>query len=367
MNSKKILNVAVFPYDNEMYPYLQHNSMLKNINIQVLLSPNGWAMGKESICGYMVQTTLSEVDYRGIDAVWITDSLNKLQDGQLYEVIENMLKHNKQILLARAVQKTVYNKISELVKDYSGNMIDVMKTSEISDIEISPMVLHDIYTPIICVAGVGEQTDKFLVQLSTKRYLEEKGYHVVLVSSRKNSVFLNNTYTFPGFMDTNIPSEQKIILYNHFIKKIEQKEKPEVIILGVPEGIMPISKFQVGYFGIHAFEILNAVNPDFLVMCLYGNNVTDKYVTEIKQIVKYKYMTDIECFYISGTAQDVFTVNRSIPIEYFSRKQSDIEDLRIKLESDTDKQEKIFTETSVGIMGQYIIDCLNDNAEMETL
>lgn len=367
MNNKKILNVAVFPYDNEMYPYLHHDSMLKNISIQILLSPNGWAMGKESICGYTVQTTISETDYQEIDAVWITDSSNKIQDEQLYEVIENMLKHNKQILFARTVQETVYNKILELVKKHSGNMTDVMKANEISDIDINPLALHDIYTPIVCIAGVGEQTDKFLVQLSTKRYLEEKGYHVVLVSSRNNSVFLNDTYPFPNFMDSNIPSEQKIILYNHFIKKIEQEKKPEILIMGVPEGIMPISKFQVGYFGIRAFEILNAVNPDFLVMCLYGNNVTDKYVTEIKQIVKYKYMTDIECFYISGTAQDVFTVNRSIPIEYFSRRQSDIEDLRIKLESDTDNQEKIFTETSVEIMGQYIIDCLNDNAEMEML
>lgn len=33
-----------------------------------------------------------------------------------------------------------------------------------------------------------------------------------------------------------------------------------------------------------AAEYLDAVNPDFFVMCLYGNNVTDKYVTEIKQI-----------------------------------------------------------------------------------
>ena len=38
--------------------------------------------------------------------------------------------------------------------------------------------------------------------------------------------------------------------------------------MGVPEGIMPISKFQVGHFGIHAFEVLNAVNPDFL-LCVY--------------------------------------------------------------------------------------------------
>lgn len=355
----------VFPYDNEMYPYLEHNVMMKNFSIQILLSPNGWAMEKESICGYIVQTTLLETDYQKIDAVLITESSNKIQDEQIYEVIENMLKHNKQILLARSFQEVAYNKILQLVKDHSGNMIDVMKANAISDIDIGSLSIHDIYTPIICVAGVGEQTDKLLVQLSIKRYLEEKGYHIVLISSRSNSVFINNTYPFPSFMDSNIPSEQKIILYNHFVKKIEQEEKPEVIIMGIPEGIMPISKFQVGHFGIHAFELLNAVNPDFLVMCLYGNNVTDKYVTEIKQIVKYKYMTDIECFYISGTAQDIFTVNRSIPIEYFSRKQADIENLKTKLESDTNQ--RIFTEKSVEIMGQYIVDCLNDNIEMEML
>lgn len=132
-----------------MRPYLRHNSMIKNTNIQILLSPNGWAIGQESICGYMVQTALSETDYQGIDAVWITESSNKIQDEQLYGIIENMLKYNKQILLARTVQETVYNKISELVKDYSGNMIDLMKADEISDIDISPMALYDIYTPII--------------------------------------------------------------------------------------------------------------------------------------------------------------------------------------------------------------------------
>ena len=90
-------------------------------------------------------------------------------------------------------------------------------------------------------------------------------------------------------------------------------------------------------------------------------------MSEMKQIVKYKYMSDIDCFYLSDTAQDVFTVNRSIPIEYFSRKQADIENLRTKLAADTNGLEKIFTETSVESMGQYIIECLNENVEMELL
>lgn len=367
MIDNKLLNVVVFPYDDEMYPYLQHVSMLEGINIQILLSPNGWAIDKGHICNYIVQTALSKEDYDKIDTVWLVDSSNSIQEDWLFEVVENMLKHNKQIIFARNVQKEVYDKILQLVKNYSGNMIDVTEKRKISDINKRSLYLYDIYTPIISVAGVGERTDKFLVQLAIKKFLEEKDYHVVLVTSRQNSVFLHNTYTFPDFMNANIPTEYKIVLYNHFIKKIEQEEKPDVILTGISGGIMPVSKLQVSHFGIHAFEILNAINPDFLVMCLYGNNVSDKYVCELKKIMKYKFMTDVDCFYLSSTAQDVFTVNRSIPIEFFSQKQANIEKLKTKLEVDIDKMEKIYTEIDFETMGQYIINCLNENIETEIL
>ena len=124
-------------------------------------------------------------------------------------------------------------------------------------------------------------------------------------------------------MNGGIPPEYKIILYNHFIKKIEEEEKPEVIIIGIPGEIMPISKVQPGHFGIHAFQILNAVNPDFLIMSLYGNEISGKYVKELKQIMKYKFVANIDCFYLGNYAQDVFTVNRSRPIEYFLINEKD--------------------------------------------
>lgn len=295
------------------------------------------------------------------------ESSNRIQEDYLHEIVENMLKHQKQIIYAGDVKKEVYDKIMQLVAIYSGSIIDVTRNDTITDINNIPLCLYPIYTPIISVAGVGEKTDKFSVQLAIKTYLEEKGYQVALAASRHTSIFLPNTYPFPGFMDANIPTEYKIVLYNHFIKKIEQEKKPEVIITGIPGGIMPTSKLQVSHFGIHAFEILNAMNPDFLLMRLYGNNVSEKYVSELKQIMKYKFMADIDCFYLSSTGQDVFTVNRSMPIEYFSRKQADIKKLKPKLEADTDKQEKIYTETEIEIMGQYMIDCLNENVETEVL
>lgn len=62
LNDNKLLSVAIFPYDDKMYPYLKYVSTLDEIHIQILLSPNGWAAERECIYGYKVQTTLSTDD-----------------------------------------------------------------------------------------------------------------------------------------------------------------------------------------------------------------------------------------------------------------------------------------------------------------
>ena len=242
-----------------------------------------------------------------------------------------------------------------------------MQSEQCINVNTISAKLYDIYTPVINVAGIGERTDKFILQLAVKDYLERQGYHVILVSSRDNSMYLDNVYALPAFMNGLIPPEYKIILYNNFIKKIEEEEKPEVIITGIPGEIMPISKVQPGHFGIHAFQILNAVNPDFLIMSLYGNEISGKYVKELKQIMKYKFVADIDCFYLSNYAQDVFTVNRSRPIEYFLINEEDKKHLRDNLKSEVEHDEKIYIDTEIELLGQYIIDCLHENFETEVL
>lgn len=361
------LRVAIFPYDYEMQPYLRYNSMIKNIKTEILLTPNGWALENGQLYGYKAQTVLSGDDYQSVDAIWITDSINNLQDKQLYEIAEEFLKHNKKILLSRHIQKETHNNLVQLVNKYSGKLVDLLQSEQCINFNTIPAKLYDIYTPVIDIAGIGERTDKFLLQLAVKDYLERQGYHVILVSSRDNSMYLDNVYSLPVFMNEIIPSEYKIILYNHFIKKIEEEEKPEVIIIGIPGEIMPISKVQLGHFGIRAFQILNAVNPDFLIMSLYGNEISGKYLKELKQIIKYKFAANIDCFYLSNYAQDVFTVNRFRPIEYFLINEKEKKQLRDNLKIVVEGEEKMFIDTEVEILGQYIIDCLNGNFEIEVL
>lgn len=341
--------------------------MIENIEPMILLTPKGWAVEKNQFSEFKVQESLSENDYRIIDAIWIIDSINDIQEDYVLEIVEEMLKHHKQILLSRHVNTEIYNRIAGLVETYSGKYIDLTQKDQNIELDDSSFELSEINTPLVCVMGIGERTDKFLAQLAVKQYFENQGYNVVLVSSRCNSVFLHNVYSFPAFMNIDIPVEYKIILYNRFIKKIEKKCKPDLIITGVPGEIMPISKVQPGHFGIHAFQILNAINPDFVIMCLYGSNVSDKYIYELKQIVKYRFMLDIDCFYLSSNIQDVFTINRPLAIEYLGRNMDDIKNVKSELQKVLSEQDKIYIETEMDSMGQYIIDTLNGNVEMEVL
>ena len=69
--------------------------------------------------------------------------------------------------------------------------------------------------------------------------LLKENYKVSLISSRQ---FGNteNIHAFPGFMNGNgLNESEKIICYNQYLKYIEENEKPEVIVVGIPGELLP--------------------------------------------------------------------------------------------------------------------------------
>lgn len=53
---------------------------------------------------------------------------------------------------------------------------------------------------------------------------------------------------------------------------------------------------QVGYFGITSFEVLNAINPDYFIMSLYGNTLGKNYLDELRNVMKYKFNVEVDSF-----------------------------------------------------------------------
>ena len=164
--------------------------------------------------------------------------------------------------------------------------------------------IKEISTPVIFVAGISERTEKYYIQLALRHKFKSKGYSVAQIGT-KNYCDIFGFHPFPAFMFSSELSElSKIILFNHYVKKIELTEKPDVIIIGIPGGIMPLDTEFNNRFGITAYEISQAVSPDAVIMSVLYENLPQEYFEEINLTAKYRFGFEIDCFNISNTKFD---------------------------------------------------------------
>ena len=97
--------------------------------------------------------------------------------------------------------------------------------------------------------------------------------------------------------------------YGFAKKYIEENEKPEVIVVGIPGELLPLTKQKPGNFGIIAYEILNAVDPDFTILSLYKDEYKEEYFEEMNNLLHYRYNVDADCFYLCNCSIDRFSIN----------------------------------------------------------
>ena len=133
--------------------------------------------------------------------------------------------------------------------------------------------------PIISVMGVGYNVSKFDVQLYLREMFLKKGYKVAQIGTKKISNIMG-FYSIPDFMYNNrFSGEETILRFNEFVKKVEDKEKPDIIIIGVPEPILPLNKKHLFSFGIRAYEIYQAVDVDYCILNLLSGEYSDQFET----------------------------------------------------------------------------------------
>ena len=84
------------------------------------------------------------------------------------------------------------------------------------------------------------------------------------------------------------------------VYKRQDKEKPDIIIIGVPEPILPLNKKHLFSFGIRAYEIYQAVDVDYCILNLLSGEYSDQFETEMKNVCKYRYNVDIDDFFVSN-------------------------------------------------------------------
>lgn len=300
-------HIAIYPYSESYAPIIRHQKLIHDMKIRSLISPRGWGLTGECVKTLDTEFIVTDNFIEGIQectAVWFVDDANiPHPPALLKEKMHEALRQNKRILFTRSI-KSDKDDIKNLIPDEKEIRIETMHCLS----ERKSIACYNIDTPVIFVLGLSENTDKFEVQATLREQFIQKGYKVSSVSSRKDSTILG-MHELPEFMfDINVSEAEKIQLYNQFVKQVELKDTPDIIIIGIPGGAFPYNKKIHNYFGISLYEISNAVTCDFAVFCLpylnYSLDMTN--FTKISNEVNGKFGFPIDYFHIAARTYDHF-------------------------------------------------------------
>ena len=294
--------LAVFPYNNEVSSLWKYSDLLWEFEIKNLIAPKGWGLTGENVkwnsngqaINLSIQDNLSANEYGQIDTIWITEEINKMDSDVAKMMLEKLSHFDKEIIYTSYI-------CSELKKI----IINTDKAINLSDFknikkELSPSNhRYSIDVPVIMVMGTSIMTEKFDLQLCIRKDLQNMGYKVSQVGS-KSFCELFGFHSIPEwFFDCTYLEADKISMFNMFIKSIEIEEKPDVIVVGVPEGIIPLTQKHHFNYGIYAFEICCAVAPDYAVLTLPYGEYNDEFYAEMTTLCQYRLNVTLDSFYVS--------------------------------------------------------------------
>lgn len=368
--------ILIYPYDFNMTPLLRHNRLLDNYEIVGVVSPIGWNLcGKDAgyadfgePTGFKVETDFNNLIVK-CDTVWICDSEIKLDfERIIYPKILDAVNAGKNVICCIAIDINAKENIKLACKDNKVYFKSFIQGDSSQDIPVylTPNKLRKINTPVVFVAGVSCRTHKFEIQLGLREKFIDLGYTISQVGTRCYCELIN-FHSFPTFMFSSFISESsKIHMFNQFIKNIENTEKPDVIIIGIPGGVMPINSTFVNNFGILAFEVSQAVTPDASILSLLYEDFKPTYFDMITTSLKYKLGFELDCFNMANVNLDwnstrehgklIFTTFDS---RYIDGKDS-YRDLKVPVFN-------ALSENSLSSMVEYLVNRLEEYADAEVL
>lgn len=247
-DAKKIL---IYPFTDSCIPFLNALNLHK-YNI-ILSSPRGWGYDDRMyfIDDHVFQVTTAFDSYcMECDEVWFVYSDIKIDDELIISKIRITEKHKKK---AR----------------YFLPMTDKIK--QVIRIENSPKVevadgLGIIHTPIVLVVGLFQNSGGWESELSLLNGELYDNYNIIQIASKAAGEVLGMR-RFPEFMtDSDYSDAEKIRLFNRYLESIEQLEKPDIFIIGVPDGVSAYSRDIPEGFGMLFTMITKAVPVDIVVL-----------------------------------------------------------------------------------------------------
>jgi peptide maturation system protein (TIGR04066 family) len=290
--------IVIFPVDRTSASLARYTSSLLMYEPVPLLPPSLSILENQDISeldgGYFANIKLSISYYDELsksELIYFCDS-SSITDNDLYH---DLIKYAKGIGKEVIISKYLMARL-DMLNENDMETIEYLDKSAVSK-------LIEIDTPIISIFTQGRNCDQANIEMSLRKYFIDKKYRVMQIGTRICSELFGFN-AIPDFLcEPSIDTMQKIVMFNRFVYNLSISENPDIIIIGVPEGIMKYNNRILNGLGVMPFIIQSAIQSDIGIVSLYQNNYTKKYLDELMLYCKYKLGVLPKYFNFANTKQ----------------------------------------------------------------
>jgi peptide maturation system protein (TIGR04066 family) len=303
---------TIYPYSKNDVQFFRYAFLLEEIQPVFAVSPPGWGLSGNDV------TEIDGGKFAGIKIIedlryalenselLILTSFEKYYGtkGGLLETINMAIQYKKTFILFSSV-KTTEEKEALKEAELLGLIYQIPVNKYDFVNEPSAEYCERLKVPVTLIVGQGPCSGKFETQLGLRKELLQRGYKVSQIGSRPYCE-LFGFHSFPSFMfSKEFDETEKILAFNRFANQLEKEEEPDLIIVGIPGGTMPVAEKVHNNYGIVHVELASALEPDNVIYNLYSNKYNLPFFEDSIDFIYHRFNhAETCCFVVSNTWLD---------------------------------------------------------------
>lgn len=313
-----MMKLTLFPYNANARILLQNRNNLVGYDIHSVCSFKEDERLLQQCAreyGVHVETDIIAV-LKDTDGVLLVEPTRYTREQTYLPVIKSARLSGKAVLCSR----DVFEKLAQL--GVPQDAVTLLEKSPACHAEQERIPLTKIPIPVIMVAGMGEDCDKFDVQFHLRRYLNEQGYRVCSICSNAYGVVFGMYSLPPQLFDVHQTYEDRIVAVNQYVYDACISEPSDVLVLGVPGSLSMINSEYPNHFSELPLIVTSAVEADAGIVTFYFDaEYTDDFFEAYRQYCYYKYNIPLACMVLSRKRITYSLESKRLDIYYLDDKR----------------------------------------------
>ena len=288
--------IALFPVQKSNAALARHCDMLHDRQVIPILAPAHASMGGKDLSvldggnptGIVMRSDFAEA-IEGCDFLYLDDSRFLPCDESYEECRRIARKKGISVIYGRSlsVRLGLYDEETERAEWEAAGLCG---SAQLSSIDV----------PTISVFTMGNENDQSNVEMSLRRFFVDRGYKVAQIGTQEYSE-LFGFHAAPHFLFADMDGKRKRLMFNQFVRQIVRDERPDLLIIGVPEAVMKYNNHIPAGMGDVPCIVQDAVQSDIGVLCTCYQPYTEEYYKELSLFGRYRLSCETKYFHISNS------------------------------------------------------------------